>query len=504
MELPRTLAPWAAQLRIFPPEVALALGPLVRRLAVAIGPFAGNTANEGVEPDGFDGLSRRGPYDRLILSELAVLDEFPDEFMRRAVMGEHHFHRVALQTPVRSRVSAVLFDAGPNQLGSLRIAHIAALIAFARRAAVASAEFRWGVLQRPDLPWYEEVLGPDVIRLLGLRSALEATTSHCEVWSARVDDLTRRDDVWIVGGVRLTRLPAGLSGSFVEVRDPCETDDRRIDVAIWKRRSVQRGVRLELPDDRSCTRLIRDPFGSAVGPTRDISSKAVPSSNIVFDSTGIKLLSRGQWGELIAYPVPNSPRGGVGSPKTFGHQYAGKIVAAGRAHRANLMASLHDGKISLSSTRRCHAAPPGFYAIQDITSQLVDTGALGLIVVPRPVQSERSQPLVHLPSGQLLLLCPDVRITDNQILSGTARIVAEQTLAIAALHTHVVYVGRERLDEPYRIVTAGTSITRDIVPFDAEPVASELFGDEGGGARADKGVEHQAAPPRLLARAARP
>src|ERR1041385_5936816 len=147
MNLPPSLAPWSAYLRIFPEEVSLALGPIIQRLAMLIGsPLPRLNENEG-EPDGFDGLNRRGTYERLLLSEWMLADEIEDEFMRRAVMGEHLFLNRAHSAPVGTRASMALFDAGPSQLGSPRIAHLAALIVLANRADAANSTFSWGVLQ---------------------------------------------------------------------------------------------------------------------------------------------------------------------------------------------------------------------------------------------------------------------------------------------------------------------------------------------------------------------
>ncbi len=44
-------------------------------------------------PDGYDGIGRRGSYDRLLASEWLIHDELPDEFLRRVVSGEHAFLR---------------------------------------------------------------------------------------------------------------------------------------------------------------------------------------------------------------------------------------------------------------------------------------------------------------------------------------------------------------------------------------------------------------------------
>src|SRR5262249_50113041 len=126
MELPRSLAPWARYLGIFPRETSLAIGPLVQRIALAVGPMRARSLSRAGDPDGFDDLSRRGSYERLLASEWLLADEAPDEFARRAAMGEHVFLSIARREPSGSRVSMALFDAGPNQIGSPRLAQLAA------------------------------------------------------------------------------------------------------------------------------------------------------------------------------------------------------------------------------------------------------------------------------------------------------------------------------------------------------------------------------------------
>ena len=123
--LPPALRPWALQLSIFPEDLALSLGPYVARLAAAIGSLRPRGETEGGEPQGYDGLTRRGPYERLLLTEWLYALESPDEFIRRAAFGEHAFLKPAFKQPQGSRRTVALLDAGPDQLGSPRIAHLA-------------------------------------------------------------------------------------------------------------------------------------------------------------------------------------------------------------------------------------------------------------------------------------------------------------------------------------------------------------------------------------------
>src|SRR5215813_7864947 len=169
MNLPPSLSPWAGYLKIFPDEVSVALGPIIQRVSMLIGSLHAQLNERDGEPDGFDGLNRRGTYERLLLSEWMLADELEDEFMRRAVMGEHLFLNRARSSPVGTRASLALFDAGPGQLGSPRIVHIAALIVLANRADSAGSTFSWGVLQRPEAAAYRDVNATNIMSLLASR-----------------------------------------------------------------------------------------------------------------------------------------------------------------------------------------------------------------------------------------------------------------------------------------------------------------------------------------------
>ena len=70
--------PWAPLLGLLPPELGRSLGPWLDKLALAIGPLRARARTGSGVPDGFEGLSLRGPYDRLVLSEWALADALPE------------------------------------------------------------------------------------------------------------------------------------------------------------------------------------------------------------------------------------------------------------------------------------------------------------------------------------------------------------------------------------------------------------------------------------------
>src|SRR5207249_6830439 len=120
--------------------------------------------------------------------------EAPDEFTRRAAMGEHAFLQVARREPAGARVSVALFDGGPNQLGAPRLVHLAALIVLARRAEVAGAPFAWGVAQQPAGPLFTTVTGATLMRLLDARGPYEGRDVDLEVWRRRLAGTKQADD----------------------------------------------------------------------------------------------------------------------------------------------------------------------------------------------------------------------------------------------------------------------------------------------------------------------
>ena len=103
--LPRSLAPWSRELGLFPGELAELLGELIARIAPVVGPLTFEGHDESGEPDGFDGIARRGSYDRLLASEWALATIAPDEFLRRAVAGEQAFFALGRKSTARARTS---------------------------------------------------------------------------------------------------------------------------------------------------------------------------------------------------------------------------------------------------------------------------------------------------------------------------------------------------------------------------------------------------------------
>ncbi|MBC8103674.1 MAG: hypothetical protein H7Z41_13945 [Cytophagales bacterium] len=445
MELPRALAPWSASLDLFPRDLALALGPLVQRLDLMVKPMDQSHHQGPGEPDGFDGIARRGAYERLLLSEWLLADEAPEEFVRRATRNEHVFLEIARREPVGARSSVVLFDSGPNQWGPARVAHLAALIVLARRAEAAGAQFAWGVLQRPDGPLIGEMTPGSVGGLLEARAPREATGSDLDAWRERLS-AAPADDYWIVGGTRLTRLTETTAASLLEITDVCEGDANRLVATLHGAVPCARresSVVLELPPDRICARLLRDPFSVAAAFPNRVKPPFAPDSNLLFAPGGSKLLARAQErGSLVVYPLPNSPRSQTGKPKRYRIASGTPLLAAGRAAKAIIAVTVtppiagQTRNLSLEGLGNTgRNVPYGRY------DSLLRENAFS---DPAPLLPCFSLPIPGSPTFEVIALLPGGLLMSFQLQNETpvARSLANQVEAVAPLSQGFTYICR--------------------------------------------------------------
>src|SRR5262249_24060464 len=223
--LPRELLPWSGLLALFPEDLAGGLGRAVPRRGRGGGGRRPALPIRRGGPEGFSGIVRGGSYERLLLTEWLLADEAPDEFSRRAAMGEHAFFHLARRSPVRAASSVAIFDTGPEQLGAPRIAHVAVLIVLAARAEQAGARFAWGVLGEPEGALTPAVTPQSVLALLGARTAVAADAGDVAAWA----DRTARsgwEDAWLVG----SGATSGWKHATLEVRDVLDPERRVLSV----------------------------------------------------------------------------------------------------------------------------------------------------------------------------------------------------------------------------------------------------------------------------------
>lgn len=341
MRLPALLRPWTDWLALFPPENAAPLGELLLRLSPMVGPLRRRAVPVAVEPAGIGDIVRRGHYERLLIGEWALLDAAPDEFLRRAGSGELLFTGPEPADNEQSLRSVVLFDAGPSQLGTPRLVHIAMFILLARRAELAGATFEWGVLQAPGTLHAAD--GTDALRRL-----LDARTLSVldQDGLARWDEVLgpAQDDGWVIGDPGALCPAALRSGALV--RRSWLGDG--LEVAL-SGQGQRRTIVLPLPAPEDGVRLLRHPFDAPDGtlktqvPAEVHSLKRPPIFSNQRDWLGVPMAD----GSVTVYHVPSTPQAKPGRPRNRGKtpMPMDTIVAAGVFTRTFGAVALREGML---------------------------------------------------------------------------------------------------------------------------------------------------------------
>ena len=471
ISLPSSLAPWSGQLELFPPELSLAVGPLVQRIAAAIDPLHLEDAPGDDDPDGFDGLVNRGSYERLIASDWLLADEIPEEFERRATMREHLFLKTAKRNRAHGLGSIVLFDSGPEQLGSPRLAHLAILIVLIRRADRARAKFAWGILQNPGRAFLHGSGKSEMMELLRARTSANVSGSSLNDWMERSLEISRPEEIWLVGGQRLHQISPHHVVSRVKVEDVLEPGVRQVAVEIQRPKGRPRRVLLDLPGDGACARLLRDPYQIRVGVSRKL-SPAATASGLIFAHGGRHLFTTTADGTLISFPVPRAPFDAAGDAKQHSLGNIGRIVAANRVRRSTTVVSLEELSLRISYVGKKSYPPPGHYFLRH--DQFVwpreDHQGLLFPCVRSPVsKSEKSCLFVLDGSGNLFRLAT---VGDEQV----ALLEESGVLALTSLAGIPAYLRMDKVKRTVEYTYAGLGRYRTAVSRDSDPVEKAFFG----------------------------
>ncbi len=274
IEMPAALRPWQRWLTWLSPEQILATGDLLQRLQAALGAFRGPQQRGEHEPNGIDELRRRGPYHRLLLSEWALADAAPDEFLRRASSGEHLFLSPRRETRKADARIVAVFDAGPAQLGAPRLAQIALWILLARRAEEAGLSFGWGTSAEPGVLHAAD--SPQALKdFLARRTLAHAGTKAADAWrTALAADRRAPGECWRIGAAT-----EAADADHASANDP-RTFTHRVDIrrewlgALAVRIAGpggRRDVALPLPPTGAAAKLLRGHFAFEVvtAPDRD-------------------------------------------------------------------------------------------------------------------------------------------------------------------------------------------------------------------------------------------
>ena len=420
--LPAALRPWHHWLQWFRPDVAVALGDLVRQLDTLPGLAASRLHDTSVtEPDGLDDLRHRGPYPRLLASEWLLAEAAPDEFLRRAVMGEHLFLMPRPRSRQVDRLILALFDAGPHQLGAPRLAHLAAWILLARRAEQAGATLRWGVLQQPGA-LHEAREVRNLHDLLKQRGWTLPTPAHLQQWQQSLADAALNPAAcWQVGSPSAGAMPQ--ASHRLGIARALQGSD--LDVLLETRTRRSR-LQLPLPPEPLAQDILKGRFAPTAASNAHqknsgrLSIKQPPILSPAGRHVAVRLLDAPG---VMVFPIP------------------GTNHARGKARRqlwpdgAQPLALLLDGRTALGVLRQ--------------SGQTLAWQAEGIRLptdlVPAPAGSAALQPAACLTAGrqrQLLLLTADNALLCAKPASGGKPPVPE-TLASNVLA--ITQVGKHRL-----------------------------------------------------------
>lgn len=262
LQLPAHLQRWHDWLSWFELDLALSLGELIWQFQHTISSRASVLQSGQETPVGIDGLCRRGHYDKLLLSEWALADLYPDEFIRRAAQSEHLFLAPDYRTERLSGDCLVVFDTDAHQWGAPRLAHMALWILFAARAAEQGLRFCWAIAEQPQTV-SDDQSSTALRRFLKLNQYEPYQAEHQQQWQ---DQLTEQawTEVWQVGSPHSVMQ---ISTNAIEIE---YTFGGQLALTFKQaQRHLQRVV--DLPNTQHAARLLQGNFGvrSTAKPTQD-------------------------------------------------------------------------------------------------------------------------------------------------------------------------------------------------------------------------------------------
>ncbi len=322
-QLPSSIAGWTILADLFDDELAASLLHLMTRLEVAVDTDHVAPHRSG-EPDGYSGIDRRGPISRLLLSELALADEIPDEFLRRLAQAEAGYLELNVVKELVAGRLLVVLDSGPDQLGMARIGHLAVILLLWRKSQRLGVDLEVGVIQRPGESMRGS-LNDIVVAWLANRTHERIEPVHVAAWTS---GLGPDDECWMGGGSDLAAMRAASAGLHTITFTESGVDvDGATDLEV-----VSHGKRstVPLPPRDDAIRLLRErgfrrqQSGVVTEPTNTVTSIRHPR---FLDATS-RLLCRSEWPEVV-YSVPVPRLGKQATPQFLRRSFSGPVIAAG-------------------------------------------------------------------------------------------------------------------------------------------------------------------------------
>ena len=378
--LPAALSPWEPWLVALPGEVLAGLGPWLPRLRFLLGALSRSGGEGDGEPDGVSGIGRRGSYEQLLLSEWAVAEIAPMEFLRRAAQGEHLFLQPRRRAPAGSPRTVVLFDCGPDLLGAPRLVQAALLIVFARRAADAGATLSWAILQDRNRTLHDVVDAASLRLFVHGRSRRPATPDDLQVLCELAGLVEEPEELWVVGAAR---APVADGVRLITVDQPLSEDAvLHVDLPGAGRSPVV----LQLPDPPQQAALLRrlatEPVSTV--PVGEPGPAADPTAGLIWSQDGRRILTMHGAGDdrvVKAWHVPPNPRSRPGRPRVLPVPAGVPLVGVGFSGRAFHWVTTDGGRgyVHEGFVRRPRAVPlpavptPGWFAHDGLRHAIMAT-----------------------------------------------------------------------------------------------------------------------------------
>ena len=408
------------------------------------------------------------------MTEWALAETMPEEFIRRAAANEHLFLELARQEPAGGLLSVVLFDAGPSQLGGPRLVHLAALVVFAQRALDAGAELRFGVLQMPPHP--EARFSPRAAQnIMHARSGRAPTRDDWQGWltAAAATDADRPaeiEDLWVVGGPQTRAWADEVGGGHLSPCDVLEPDRRAVQVDLQRGTSTRR-VTLDLPPPWSCVRALRDPYEPASRPVDSAPSLVALGMRFSWDARYLMIRTRAG---ITALRVSRHYRERGSTVRHLDIRKGTPIAADGHKRRYFVLLQRDDRFEVRVFNRR------GYLDSQtevEVPDSFVRPGAdhpLGPLI-PLRMRGPYPREFIVLDALDSAFV---LRIGDRPGLTATSI----QTLDVARRSDGVAALASAETQEHVRLVGFNTQgHTRELRRFDAYPPAQAYFGSDSQG-----------------------
>ncbi|WP_380282060.1 hypothetical protein [Kitasatospora purpeofusca] len=410
--LPAALAPWAGALSAISPELATALGPLLRRLDTLAAEREPVTDGPG-EPDGVGGLGRSGRPDQLLPAEWLLAEDHPEEFLRRYVDRELLYLAPEFRTTAPRGRTVAMVDAGPAQAGAGRLVQLAALLVLHRRATARGGELLVGVLGDEPVQWFGGEPADLLPAWLAARRSAEPTPEDVEFAAATLD---AADRAWLLTSPRLAdRIPGRVAGlPRILASEPTRWGPAgTTHVTVRLDRTA---FELPLPAADLAVRALRGaefrraaPTAVAPPPAAAPHGQGLPA----FTTEAPFLLVRGRdAGTLLAVDVRDVERRHTVVVRPKAHRLNGRVIAAGRDGRRLIVLHLVRGRVQRYVSGRPLAGP---------AELSVDPAELGLTegvverLAGRPVLPllRTGDDLLVPVAGRWRRIAPDGTVTDD-------------------------------------------------------------------------------------------